>query len=282
MVVVPPTCPWIYAASTPRLKPGTNRAMSIKLTLEIDLGPDQDPAIREAANHLLHLIMQSQSSTVLATPPAPVKVQRKRRRPPQRTPLTGTPAEQWKSFIGAMPERTQRFVELMQLKAPQALDQMEAMRALDIETPRAIGGLTGSLRRWARADGLQLPWTAYKEDGERVWLWHGYDDHGNPISPPTALQDWSDTPKKPSTYAEYFERLPERSQAFLTYLEHVEVATVRDVMADLDIEDAKALGGLAGSISRWGRAAGIPVPFENTRIGDERAYRWTGPGLEDQ
>ena len=53
-------------------------------------------------------------------------------------------------------------------------------------------------------------------------------------------------------------------------------------MADLDIEDAKALGGLAGSISRWGRAAGIPVPFENTRIGEERAYRWTGPGLDDQ
>ena len=67
----------------------------------------------------------------------------------------------------------------------------------------------------------------------------------------------------------------------MIYLEQAELTTVREAMDALEIEDAKALGGLTGSINRWGRAAGIPVPFENTRIGTERGYRWVGHALEE-
>jgi len=249
--------------------------MSIKLTLEIDLGPDQDPAIREAANILLALIMEAQSEGHLSATASPSESTRKRRAP-QRPPLEGPPIEQWATFIAGMPERTQRFVELMIEQAPQPLTQPQAMSILGIASPKGIGGLTGSLRRWAVADGLTLPWTAYKEDGERAWLWHGFDDDGQNVSPPDHLIVRETRPTGPLTYDEYFASLPDRSRRFLEYLQETGSANVKDVMTALGIDDAKALGGLAGSISRWGRAAGVEVPFIMTRIGGDRGYEWIG------
>ncbi len=253
--------------------------MSIKLTLEIDIGPDQDPEIRAAANALLSLVMAAQADGRLELN-SPTIEPPKRRKPPQRPPLEGTPSEQWATFIAGMPERTQRFVELMTECSPAALTQSEAMASLGIAAPKSIGGLTGSIRRWASADGLSLPWSAYKESGERVWLWHGFDDSGANIEPPSHLAEVDTKPAGPITYDEYFASLPDRSRRFLEYLERVGSSSVKAAMEALGISDAKALGGLTGSISRWGRAAGVQVPFTMTRIDGDRGYLWTGGDLD--
>ena len=49
------------------------------------------------------------------------------------------------------------------------------MEALDLETPKAMGGLLGTLTRWSTAVGVTLPWLPEEVDGKRAWRWVGFD-----------------------------------------------------------------------------------------------------------
>jgi hypothetical protein len=254
--------------------------MAIKVSVEIELDENTKPEVRDLVLKLLSMTVQDADLGVAlgeatATPLVEARKPRKRRAP-DRPKLLGSPAEQWTTFIGRAPERTKAFVDLLEKKHPDFLMQAEAMAALDIDAPRAIGGLTGSMRRWAVADKITLPWDATKIDGERAWVWRGFDEEGALNASSNAFQEVHKVNLPPESYEEYFSRLPERSQRFLQFLESVGTATVRDAMEALDIESPKALGGLAGSLNRWGRAAGLPVPFEPARIGEQKAYRWIG------
>ena len=198
----------------------------------------------------------------------------------RRPPLTGTPAERWIQFLSKAPDRTRDFAQLIEAGYPNFVTQADAMEALGITQARAIGGLTGSMRRWAVADKLELPWASTKQNGERVWIWCGFDESGELRSPPAIFSEVEKENAPPANYDEYFERLSDRSQNFLRYLEREGKASIAQTMAALNITSSKALGGLAGSLNRWGRAAGVPVPFITEVDGDEKYFRWVGIGGE--
>ena len=201
------------------------------------------------------------------------KSRRKTRTVTRRRELSGTPAEQWNAFVSEAPQRTQDFVNYIKDKQPDFLMQSDAMDRLGM-TPRAIGGLTGTLRRWAMADGVPLPWVATRIDGNRAWLWCGFDEEGNLNSPPAKFASVNAQNLPPTSYEEFYARLPERSQKFLDFLRDVGQCTVSQAMSALDIDSPKTLGGLAGSLNRWGRAAQLPVPFKQVRIQGQKGYRW--------
>ena len=81
----------------------------------------------------------------------------------------------------------------------------------------------------------------------------------------------------PANYDEYFERLSDRSQNFLRYLEREGKASIAQTMAALNLQFESVR---PGSLNRWGRAAGVPVPFITEVDGDEKYFRWVGIGGE--
>jgi hypothetical protein len=260
--------------------------MGIKLSFEIDINGETDPRLASLVTELIALAIKKdgpeETVPVIAAPTKKVTMPPpRRRRPPQRPKLAGTHAQRWAAFLSRAPQRTKEFVALLENAYPEFVNQKTAMSALAIAAPRAIGGLTGSMRRWAVADGIELPWSATKIDGARAWIWRGFSDEGDLLEPPASFAEYDKTNQPPSTYDEFFERLPERSQRFLNYLESVGKATVTDAMGALGIDSPKALGGLAGSLNRWGRVAGLPVPFIPIRIDDKKAYQWVGVDSEN-
>lgn len=252
--------------------------MGIKISIEINIDENTDPKIKELAHLLTTAAISGAKVSTLndttepGTKPARVRL----RRPPERPPLTGTPAERWVQFLDKAPARTRDFAQLIEAGYPNFVTQADAMKALGITQARAIGGLTGSMRRWAVADKLELPWASTKQDGERVWIWCGFDESGELRAPPEIFAQVEKENAPPANYDEYFERLSERSQNFLRYLEREKRASIAQTMAALDIKSSKALGGLAGSLNRWGRAAGVPVPFVTEVENDEKYFRWIG------
>lgn len=83
------------------------------------------------------------------------------------------PAERWTTYVSTLPEKSQRFVGLLEARGRLTVD--EVVRALDLDTPKALGGLTGAMARWAPRQGVTLPFTKKQNgNGERYWEWVGY------------------------------------------------------------------------------------------------------------
>ena len=76
-------------------------------------------------------------------------------------------------FVANLPERSRQFLALV--KSRGAVTISEAMDALDVSVPKAMGGITGSIGRWAPARGIDVPYENVTVDGERAWTWRGLD-----------------------------------------------------------------------------------------------------------
>ena len=60
------------------------------------------------------------------------------------------------------------------LKAKGKLTVAEAVEALHMASPKAMGGLTGAMARWAPKQGVTLPFEARQDQtGGRFWVWTG-------------------------------------------------------------------------------------------------------------
>jgi hypothetical protein len=93
---------------------------------------------------------------------------RRRRKPPIPAEL---PLEQrYRIFVDSLPELSRNFLGLLEERG--RLTPEEAQAALDIKTPKALGGLTGSIARWAPKRGVPVPFEAERgPGGGRVWHW---------------------------------------------------------------------------------------------------------------
>lgn len=79
-------------------------------------------------------------------------------------------AARYQSFIEGLPKPSRTFLDL--IREHGELTLAEAVKELGITVPKAIGGITGSLSRWARERNVALPFEAGKNAaGERVWRW---------------------------------------------------------------------------------------------------------------
>jgi hypothetical protein len=89
-----------------------------------------------------------------------------------RAAANGPRDAQWDAYLEALPETSRRFLSLLEQKGK--LTVSEAVDALGLDSPKAMGGLTGAMRRWAPKQGVDLPFEAGETpDGQRCWVWTG-------------------------------------------------------------------------------------------------------------
>ena len=82
------------------------------------------------------------------------------------------PAERWARYLEGRPERTHKFLQLLEERGRLTVD--EAVSALNLSSPKAMGGLTGAMVRWAPKQGITLPFEARQDgSGQRYWVWKG-------------------------------------------------------------------------------------------------------------
>ena len=153
------------------------------MAIKLDIALDQlaDPGVAEALARLVG---------ALGNPNAPAApVARPRAAAPAKaasTIMTDVPdaAERYRRFVDGLPERSRRFIEMV--RTEKLLKISDAMRALGLTAPKAMGGLTGSIGRWAPNRGVKVPYETTTSDGERAWRWIGSPDETAPkTSAPT-------------------------------------------------------------------------------------------------
>ena len=169
-----------------------------------------------------------------------------------------------------MSTKAQAFAQLVQEHHPHVVTKQYALEALELTTGKALGGLTGAFGRWSSIDGISLPWVRRERDGEPGWLWVGFDEYG-------ASQANENQPKPSKSPDSFWDGLSDRSKQFLDIVRHHGSITVAKVLEELELSDPRAIGGISGSIRRWGRAAGVEIPYENVRIEGRRGFRWKMP-----
>ncbi len=233
-----------------------------------------------------------------AAPAAPARTTRQATQKKAAPPSVddGDAAARYEAFVENLPGRSRAFLDL--LKQRGTLTITEAMEALDISVPKAMGGITGSIGRWAPVRGVPVPYEAGMVDGVRTWTWTGGPDGASPApakKPPKAKsQKSSKSSKAASTkttaapadegdlaqrYHDFVSNLPERSQQFISLVREKGTLTISDAMEALGLTVPKAMGGITGSIGRWAPVRGIPVPYEAITVDGERAWKWLGaPG----
>jgi hypothetical protein len=104
--------------------------------------------------------------------PAPAKRSRSARA--VRTEVPAEPIafdrERYDAFVKSLPERSQEFLSLVESRGKVSID--EAMQALELTERKALGGIMGSISRWAPVRGVRIPIEAKKtRDGDRIWSW---------------------------------------------------------------------------------------------------------------
>lgn len=165
--------------------------MAVKLS--IDLEALQDPTVAQALADLMAALgpeasqaVRSATPVTLSVPPAPVVSHPVTVIPTAApaAPATVTVAQAYVEFVEGLAEKPRMFLELLRHRGRLRID--EAMAALGIDQPKAIGGITGAIGRWAPARGIPVPYAPIRIDGKRAWKWTGVPGLSNaPIDPTT-------------------------------------------------------------------------------------------------
>lgn len=97
---------------------------------------------------------------------------------------SSSPDDRMDAFVEALPERSRQFIEAVRAEGELGID--EAMQRLDVRVGKAMGGITGSIARWAPEYGIEVPFEAVRgRDGKRAWRWTG---GGRPPAPPVPVR----------------------------------------------------------------------------------------------
>ena len=78
-------------------------------------------------------------------------------------------AQAYHDFVAALPLRSQAFLTLVRSRGVVRLH--EVIAELGLDGPKAVGGITGAIGRWAPVRGIPLPYEAIVLTGERAWRW---------------------------------------------------------------------------------------------------------------
>lgn len=152
----------------------------MSIQIEVPLDALKRPSVARALSELMLLLGGQSTGSRPAAPAAAAPAPAARRRPrAATTPAAPVAAEdnldaqaRWKQFVSTRPERTRRFLTLLEQHGQLSVDQ--AVDYLNLPGPKAMGGLTGALRRWAPRKGVDLPFKATQNaEGQRCWVWEG-------------------------------------------------------------------------------------------------------------
>lgn len=243
--------------------------MGIHIKLQIEIEDVEDVQLLSALESLLktaHNRATPVEASVTDTAP------QRRRKPPKPRFPDGSPTERFEQFRAALPSRAQQFIGLVQSAHPDVLRQSQAIATLALSSAKAIGGITGSITRWAAVDDIALPWVAEQLDGERTWRWIGLEaaQHGLRHSMP-ALNE--------VTLDSYMQLSPRLFKFLALVHDSIEISGT-EIARAMDLKTRAALTGLESALRRWVPTRGLPLPLEITGAVDERSYRWLA-GVDD-
>ncbi|MCA9563621.1 MAG: hypothetical protein KC561_09035 [Myxococcales bacterium] len=205
----------------------------------------------------------------------------RRRAAPKPVPLDdGRSAdERWEDFYGALPDRSQKFLDLV--KAKGELTISEAMSQLDVDIPKAMGGITGSIGRWAPVKGVEVPYeAAFDSKGERVWRWTQAEDSNAKKAKGRARKEQTaassdNTSDEPEVIAQLTDGMRELAKDFLTRLWREREISISNIMKEFGLAAPSAVNGLLEPIEQRSGEIGLPLPYEaTTTTTGERAWRW--------
>ncbi len=219
--------------------------MSIKISIE--LSALQDRRVASALARLVELLgPEGEAPAPRAMAPAPGSA-------PLATPAVAPRAApagggDFAEFMEALPDRSRRFIELVRARGTLTID--DAMSELGITVPKAVGGVTGSIARWAPRSGIAVPYVAVKVRGRRAWRWTGAADAPAVESAPDGIP-----------LPGYADALPRESRRFLEVLYERGELKMGEVLQLFDLPRPRAVGGVTEPIQRAARSAGADAPF---------------------
>lgn len=243
--------------------------MGIHIKLQIEIDDVEDAQLLRAIESLLKTAQTHSSAppeSIVEPPP------QRRRKPPKPRFPDGSPEERFAQFSNALPSRAQHFIRLVEDAHPGVLRQSQAIEELDLSSPKAIGGITGSINRWAAVDDIALPWVADLLDGERTWRWIGLEaaQHGLTQS----------MPQLSGLTLDSYAQLSPRLFKFLSLVHDAIEISGTDIAEGMELKTRAALTGLESALKRWVPTRGLPLPIEVIGSGDGRSYRWLA-GIDD-
>lgn len=222
----------------------------MSITVEVSLSALEDPNVAGAVSRLLNLL----SAGAMDAPRVSAGAQ---------AAAVADPDLAYERFLEALPDRSRRFIELVHERGTLTID--EAMRELDITVAKAVGGVTGSIARWAPRSGVSVPYVAVKVRGRRAWRWTG---------PPARTPSVAPAPVRP--LPEYAPELPGTSRRFLQVLYSRGELKTPDVLELFDLPRPRSIGGITEPIARVARDLGVELPFETMKTDDGvRVWRAT-------
>ncbi|MEZ4465473.1 MAG: hypothetical protein R3F60_21995 [bacterium] len=137
----------------------------MSLQIEVPLHMLQSPAVARSVAELMRALAGDAIATGPASEPS---VAAPRAAAGRAAPVP----EAWNRYLAALPEPSRRFLQLLEQRGQITVD--EAVELLDLPGPKAMGGLTGAMRRWAPKKGVELPFTAITDNRRRrAWVWTG-------------------------------------------------------------------------------------------------------------
>jgi hypothetical protein len=138
------------------------------------------PAARRTAAEVTERVADRRGRAAKAPGAKPIQAEkppRSRRAAPAGTtpgaaPQAMSDQERWSRYMAALPDRSRRFLELLEQRKTLSTDEM--IDVLGLEGPRTVGGVIGGIRRWAPLHGITPPFDAREdEQGNRVFHWTG-------------------------------------------------------------------------------------------------------------
>ncbi len=279
--------------------------MSVKISFEMDTLKDQ--AVTEALAQLLRILGRSsvameglksgsQPSISEGFTPAPLlsvaaqepstamPAPRRSRtpRPPEPIDPNLTEAERYEKFVEHLPERSRRFLELVKKKG--TLQIKDAMEELGIDVPKAMGGITGSIGRWAPVRHVKVPYEAIIQNGDRAWRWiDSSEEEQPPENPQEEQESTAKAEEKDPSLQDLLEHLPASSQRFLSLLENRGSLLMTEVLNIFGLARAKAVGGITEPIVRISREMGFPMPYTTSATdAGERLWEWPGAQKKEE
>ncbi|MEZ4469949.1 MAG: hypothetical protein R3F60_03905 [bacterium] len=208
-----------------------------------------------------------------------------RRAPPGAAPAAdparsarALPRERYLEFVEQLPKRSRDFLDLVRDR--KLLKISDAMRELDVDAPKAMGGLTGSIGRWAPLRGVQIPYEATTQEGERAWRWVGGpgadegdegDEGGTPAAPASV------GPPPAALIAALKEGGHDKSVQFLEMLYTRGALERGEVLQALGLAAPKSIGGVTEPVNRAVRELGIEPAFRAAKDADKKRI-WLAPG----
>jgi hypothetical protein len=269
------------------------------ITLTIELEQLAEPAVSDAFSKLILALGGMQPAAVkparavslapaarapvaqsVAPAPRPAHVSVAPAPRPAPAPVVDdrSPEDRYADFVAALPERSRTFLDLVRTRGIVTIDV--AMAELGVTVPKGMGGITGSIARWAPVRGVAIPYEATKVQGRRAWRWTG--DGAQSTAPAPAAVELLEAPSEvlPGNAQERYDAfvggLPDRTQRFLALVKAQGTLSRGAAIEALGLTSGKQLGGVTGAIGKWAPRRGVAVPYETITENGERAWKWLG------